>query len=114
MAFTENEIAHLNETATAFCKRRVPLDAQAKIWMGFQIHGQSNTLLEFRPSWQDPSRLGQYPIAKTRFNRREDNWAVYWMRRDLKWHPYEPRRTVRTFEEFFAEVDRDEFGCFFG
>ena len=36
------------------------------------------------------------------------------MRRDLKWHSYEPFPETKLFEAFLAVVERDEYGCFFG
>jgi len=36
------------------------------------------------------------------------------MRRDLKWHGYEPAPEVHTLEALLHVVDRDEHCCFFG
>ena len=36
------------------------------------------------------------------------------MRRDLKWHGYEPNLEVKSLEAFLNVVDRDELCCFFG
>ena len=36
------------------------------------------------------------------------------MRRDLKWHGYEPTPEVHSLEAFLNVVDRDEYCCFFG
>jgi hypothetical protein len=36
------------------------------------------------------------------------------MRRDLKWHGYEPALEVGSIEEFCALVDEDAHACFFG
>lgn len=41
-------------------------------------------------------------------------WRVFWQRRDLKLHGYEPRPEVRSVEEFAALVSEDEHCCFFG
>jgi hypothetical protein len=39
---------------------------------------------------------------------------VFWMRRDLKWHRYEPASEVKTIEDFLAVVDKDAYACFWG
>jgi hypothetical protein len=36
------------------------------------------------------------------------------MRRDLKWHSYEPQSVAKSIEEFLEIVDKDELSCFFG
>jgi hypothetical protein len=36
------------------------------------------------------------------------------MRSDLKWHSYTPAPELRSIEEFFAIVNADDTGCFFG
>ena len=36
--------------------------------------------------------------------RDRDAWRVFWQRRDLKWHSYEPRPEVKSVEEFASLV----------
>jgi hypothetical protein len=36
------------------------------------------------------------------------------MKRDLKWHGYEPDLEVKSLDAFFAVIERDKYGCFFG
>ena len=56
----------------------------------------------------------QSTVAKTTFVRSKNRWRVFWMRRDLKWHGYEPNHEVHSLEAFLNVVHRDEYGCFFG
>jgi hypothetical protein len=39
---------------------------------------------------------------------------VFWQRRDLKWHAYEPRPEVSSIDEFVLLVAEDAHACFFG
>ncbi|MBN1532951.1 MAG: DUF3024 domain-containing protein, partial [Spirochaetes bacterium] len=39
---------------------------------------------------------------------------IYWQRRDLKWHRYEPDPEVDTLEEFLDIVDADDYASFWG
>jgi hypothetical protein len=41
-------------------------------------------------------------------------WRVFWQRRDLKWHGYEPRPEVNSIDEFASLVAEDVHACFFG
>jgi hypothetical protein len=36
------------------------------------------------------------------------------MKRDLKWHGYEPNLDVKSLDAFFAVIERDQQGRFFG
>jgi hypothetical protein len=56
----------------------------------------------------------EHPVAKTTYVRSRGVWRVFWMRRDLKWHRYEPAPEVKTIEAFCALVSEDAYACFFG
>lgn len=53
-------------------------------------------------------------MAKATYVRTRKHWGVFWMRRDLKWHSYDPQPVVETIEEFLEIVDRDQLCCSFG
>lgn len=61
-----------------------------------------------------PGEKQESPAAKATFVRSRRVWRVFWMRRDLKWHGYEPALEVDSIEEFCALVDEDAYACFFG
>jgi hypothetical protein len=61
-----------------------------------------------------PGEKQEHPVAKTTFVRTRGVWRVFWMRRDLKWHGYEPMPEVEYIEAFFRLVSEDEYACFFG
>ncbi|MBW2030193.1 MAG: DUF3024 domain-containing protein [Deltaproteobacteria bacterium] len=63
---------------------------------------------------RDPERILELPVAKSTYVRTKDVWKIYWQKRDLKWHRYDPDPEVKSIEEFLGIVDRDEYGCFFG
>jgi hypothetical protein len=64
--------------------------------------------------WLDPSKKSESPVAKATFVRTQNLWKVFWMRRDLKWHGYDPNPEVSSIEAFLAVIDRDEICAFFG
>ncbi len=115
MAFNELERQrHERDIATFMERRRPPPEIRPKLDLGFRIEGQSVELFEIRPDWQDNTKTMESPVAKTTFVRSQNRWKIYWMRRDLKWHGYEPMLEVRSLEAFLHVVDRDEYCCFFG
>lgn len=114
MAFSDAEIERYSELASQYCERTVPAHVHHQVWMGFKIEGHSITLIEYCVDWQDKTKTIPHPIAKTTYVRTTDEWRIYWMRADLKWHGYLPCPSVETFEEFLEVVDQDEWCCFFG
>ena len=115
MALTALERARCERDLAKFLeRRRPPPEIRPKLDLGYKIEGQSVELFEVRPDWQDKTKTTQSPIAKATFVRSQNRWKVYWMRRDLKWHGYEPNPEVHSLEAFLNVVDRDEYCCFFG
>ena len=115
MALTQIELKRCEKALSAFlAKRRPPPHIRDKLDIGYSINGQSIELFEIRPDWQDSSKKSHSPVAKATYVGTKKLWKVYWMRRDLKWHGYEPFAETKLFEAFLAVVDRDEYGCFFG
>jgi hypothetical protein len=115
MGFSEFDLKRCERDLTRFLeKRRPPPHIRPKLDIGYRIEGQSIALFEIRPDWRNPVIRRESPFAKTTYVRTRKCWRVFWMRRDLKWHGYEPQREVASLEEFLDLVDRDEWACFFG
>jgi Protein of unknown function (DUF3024). len=53
-------------------------------------------------------------VARFRYRRTRGSWTLYWMRRDLKWHTYDPEVIPTDLESLVALVDEDRYGAFFG
>ena len=115
MAFSELELKRCERDLARFLeRRRPPPHIRPQLDLGYRIKGQSVEIFEIRPDWRNPAEKMETPVAKATFVRTQDSWRIYWMRRDLKWHGYEPNYEARSLAEFLAIVDRDEYCCFFG
>jgi hypothetical protein len=115
MAFSELELKRYERDLTRFMeRRRPPAHIRPELDLGYRFDGQSVEIFEIRPDWKDRTIKGETPVAKATYVRTKNHWRVFWMRRDLKWHGYEPNQEVRSLEEFLAVVDRDDHCCFFG
>ena len=68
----------------------------------------------FMQQRRPPDEKHESPIGKATFVRARAVWRVFWQRRDLKWHSYEPRPEVKSVEEFTSLVSKDAHACFFG
>lgn len=116
MAFTALEDRFVRGALDAYLERnRPPPEIRPELDLGCRIDGQSVEIFEIRPRWRGaPGEVQELPVAKATYVRRHDHWRIYWMRRDLKWHRYDPDATVATIGDVLAIVERDEYACFFG
>ena len=95
-------------------KRRPPPHIRKEVDLGFRLQGQSVEIFEVRPVWTSNGETHELPIAKATFVKTQQIWKLYWQRRDLKWHGYEPLPEAHTLEEIVAEIDTDPYACFWG
>ncbi len=117
MAFTDAEIDEHKDVLDAYIERnRPPEHIRDKLDYSYEIDvsKQSIELVEIRPSFRNPKKKTTSSFAKVRYFRSTDEWRIYWMRSDLKWHIYEPMDTAPSLLVFLAVVREDEYGCFYG
>jgi len=115
VAFNDIERQRCERDLAKFMERhRPPPHIRPKLDFGYRITGHSIEIFEIRPDWQNPKQKMEHPVAKATFVRTQYLWRVFWMRRDLKWHGYEPNPEVRSLQAFLEVVGRDEYCCFFG
>jgi hypothetical protein len=112
----EIELARVRRAMDAFMQqRRPPSQIRSKVDLGFRVIEQSIEIFEIRPPWQGPpDEKRESPIAKATYVKSRRVWRVFWHRRDLKWHGYEPKPVVKSVEEFASLVAEDAHACFFG
>ncbi len=114
MAFSEPEKRRIDESVGQLCRRRSPVEHRDKLEFVVEIDGQSVTVYEVRPRWNAPEEKTKLGVARFRYTRTRDEWRLYWMRRDMKWHTYDPADPTPRIEVLVGAVDNDQYGCFFG
>ena len=115
MAFTDIErVQNLQDLKWFLDRRRPPEHIRPRLDIGYAIVGQTVDIFEIRPEWNDSSSTRHTPVARLRFVRTRNQWCLYWMRRDLKWHLYEPGEAHASLRSALATVDADAHCCFFG
>ena len=116
MALAEIELARVRRALDAFMRQRRPAPHfRPKVDLTFRVSGQSVEIFEIRPVWRGPpDEKHESPIAKATFVRARGIWRIFWQRRDLKWHRYDPCPTVDSLEAFLRLVAQDPHGCFWG
>ena len=95
-------------------ERRPPEHIRPQLDIGYAVVGQTVDIFEIRPDWQDKTTIRHTPVARVRFVRTKEQWLLYWMRRDLKWHAYEPDHVHSTLQSALKTVNTDAYCCFFG
>jgi hypothetical protein len=115
MAFSEFERKRYERAAQIYIDaNRPPVHIRNELDLGYRLQEQSVEVFEIRPLWRNPAEKIEQSVAKATYVKKDQTWRVYWQRADLKWHRYDPRAVVSSIEEFFAVVQADEYGCFFG
>ncbi|HRH66950.1 MAG TPA: DUF3024 domain-containing protein [Bacteroidia bacterium] len=103
------------EAMENFISRKRPLEEiRNKVDLSYRIENQSIIIFEIRPAYNNPDKKLELDVAKTTFVKAKNHWKIFWMRADLKWHPYSPNEIVKSVNEFCELVEKDEHGCFWG
>jgi len=115
MAFTEFETERYKQITEVFIESiRPPEHIRAELDIIYEMEGQSIIIYEVRQDWMDSSKKMKMQVVKLTYVRTSDCWRLYWQRRDLKWHSYDPDPEVDTLEEGLQVVKNDDLGCFWG
>lgn len=95
-------------------KRRPPENIRHKVDLSYKIEDQSIIIYEIRPIFNRPLEIIECGIAKATFVKTKNQWKIFWMRSDLKWHSYPPKPFTESVRSFINIVDKDENHCFWG
>lgn len=115
MSFDILQTLDVIEAMENFVERiRPPEEIRKNLDIGYKIEDQSIYVFEIRPRFDKPEIKSENPIAKASYVKSKKHWKVFWLRADLKWHPYPHNPTVMTPNEFCNLVEEDKHNCFFG
>jgi len=114
MAFNELELKRIDRTVGDLCRRSSPPKHAHQLRVVYEIDGHSVSIFEERPPWDGVGEWTRMGVARLRYFRSRGEWRLYWMRRDLRWHLYEPDEMATDLASLVAVVDADEYGAFFG
>lgn len=93
---------------------RPPVELRDELDIGYDFQQNTLELFEIRPKWDNKDEIIHSPIAKSRFIKVHGIWKVYWMRANGRWESYQPHPEVKSIDGFFALIQEDKYGCFFG
>jgi DUF3024 family protein len=114
MAFSDRQLKQIERHVGALCERRAPAHVRDKLRLRYDVTGHYVFVREARPGWHDSSEWIESDVAKLRYVATSNEWRLYWKRASGKWWLYEPYSRSRTLAAMVNEIDRDDYGCFFG
>lgn len=114
MAFNELELRRIKNTVGEMCHRRTPPHLRNEVELTYEVKGYDVTVYEIRSKWNNPKEKTRLEVARFKLVRSRNEWRLYWMRQDLKWHRYEVDGENTGLEDLVKVVDEDEYGAFFG
>ncbi|MCB9662813.1 MAG: DUF3024 domain-containing protein [Alphaproteobacteria bacterium] len=115
MAFTDDELAHIDATVGALVRRRQPPEhLRDKLRLEVEIDGHKVRIVEVRPSYRDPTQETRSGVAQFTYTRTQDRWTLHWKRADAKWHAWKPASHLVTLPALVRIVDEDAHGGFWG
>src|SRR2546423_9907246 len=79
-------------------KHRPPAHLRSRIDIAIRIDDKNVEIVEIRPRWDQPDEKVERPVAKATYVKSQNVWKVFWLKRDLKWHRYDPTPQVRSLE----------------
>lgn len=116
MKTENNTVDFFEQQVKAFVERRRPSDEEIRKQLDLSYHYEKRTftIFEVRPQWDDPSEIVHIPMVKARYILSQGHWKLFWMRASGKWDPYQPNPVIKELEKVLEEINKDEYGCFWG
>ncbi|OGS12001.1 MAG: hypothetical protein A2234_05095 [Elusimicrobia bacterium RIFOXYA2_FULL_58_8] len=96
------------------CDARVPEHIRDKVRLLHRWRGNTITLIETRPYFQDHSRWTECPIAKFTYTPATKKWTLYCPNRNGAFRLYGEIKPVADIQALLDEVNRDATHIFWG
>jgi hypothetical protein len=94
----------------------LPERAVSLIRYEMDIDPRAVTILECRPPWREEfgPEWTRFPVARPRYTKARNEWAIYWRDRNLKFHRFDLVEPTPSVESPLAEIDADPTCIFWG
>ena len=114
MPLSEFEIKRVEKIVSQYCENKVPPHVRDQLQTTYKIIKNEVWIYEKRPIWNNPSKRGEFPVAKAKFTLKTKLWTLYWQDRNLRWHIYDRIEPSKQLEDIIKEIDNDPTGIFWG
>ena len=118
MSIPKSALNEIEGKLKNFCDD-IPEHVKDKLRYDFKTRGNSVTLIERRPYFQNPDIWTHLPIAQFRYNPDTRSWKLFAADRNSKWHDYSHWNvnwddSPGDFDRLLEEVEADPTGIFWG
>jgi hypothetical protein len=93
-------------------KNRPPVEVRNELDLTYDYNDGIFILSEIRELF-DGAKI-KSPCAKATLVKKNNTWKLYWMRSNMKWYLFETEVELNTIFDVLNEIEKDEYGCFFG
>jgi Protein of unknown function (DUF3024) len=114
MAFSELELELIDKVVGGLCREMNRPEFKDELSIVYLVEIQDVIIFEKRTAYQRPKEYIETPAAKLKYLRTRNEWQLLWMRGDLKWHGYNPKKKSVKLSDLVAEIKSDPYGCFWG
>ncbi len=114
MAFSNLELELIDNKVGGLCRKLNHPEYKDELSIEYKVHRHDVVIYEKRPAYNKPGEKIETPSVKLKYFRTKNEWGLYWMRKDMKWHIYKPFSNSVSLGDLLAEVKADPYGCFFG
>jgi len=114
MAFSEIELELINNLVGGLCREMNRPEFKDELSIVYRVDKQDVIISEKRPAYQRPKEYIETPAAKLKYIKSKKEWRLLWMRGDLKWHSYNPKKNSANLKDLVDEIRSDPYGCFWG
>ena len=114
MALSELELELIDKVVGGLCYEMNRPEFKDELSIGYRIDKQDVVIFEKRPAYKQPTKFTEIPAAKLKYLRTKNEWRLFWMRGDLKWHAYNPKKKSVKLSDLVTEIKSDPYGCFWG
>ncbi|MDP4013432.1 MAG: DUF3024 domain-containing protein [Candidatus Nanopelagicales bacterium] len=99
-----------------FAESRVPMQVRNEVRVEVTVRGNSVTVVERRPPWNDPLSPDwtTFPITQLRWDPKRKTWSLWWRDRNARWHTYSQTQPTPDVTLLLAEIDTDPTCIFWG
>jgi len=114
MAFSELELELIDKEVGGLCREMNVPEFKNELSIIYRVVKQDVYIFEKRPAYQRPNEYVETPAAKLKYVKAKNEWQLFWMRGDLKWYRYNPKKKTVKISGLVAEIKSDPYGCFWG
>ena len=112
MALPPEVRASAENALDEFCAAHSSAAGADPLRYGYSFENSAALLLQQRPGFVKPDEWVSVPVAKFRYSQARDEWSLYWIDANAKWHRVSNAKTAKDIRVLLEAVVTDSLGVF--